>query len=380
MQVWLCLLFVLHVAEGCTLEDHQQRKEITAYTGESVLLPSYCTDLQSNPETFTWNKLNRHEEISSESGQYRNRVQLFNDSSPGNLSLLISHLTEEDGGLYRCKVDGSGFTDISLTVKEALVPGSSLSPEAVTPTPSPKPHTTIYLKTSAEPSTTISSQKEPPQSLPFIPFALVTLIFLHIVVAVVYCTKRTKGCTLEDHQQRKGITAYTGGSVLLPCYCTDPQSRPEKFRWKKYSTNTQRWEELSSESDQYRNRVQLVNDHSPGNLSLLIPHPTEEDGGAYRCTVDGSGFTYRSPQTPQTHCVKIQTKPFDRFVSYQFTLYDSQGNYNFRLLQMALHKEGRAIKDLREPPQSLPFIPFALVTLIFLHIVVAVVYCTKRTK
>ncbi|KAL7888945.1 hypothetical protein AOLI_G00039190 [Acnodon oligacanthus] len=32
------------------------------------------------------------------------------------------------------------------------------------------------------------------------------------------------------------------------------------------------------------------------------------------------------------------------------------------------------------PPQSLPFIPFALVTVIFLHIIVAVVYHTKRTK
>ncbi|KAI4893045.1 hypothetical protein NFI96_006436 [Prochilodus magdalenae] len=73
--------------------------------------------------------------------------------------------------------------------EEAQVPESSVYPEAVAPTPSPRLHSTIYLKTSAEPSTTMSSQKE---SLPFVPFALVTLIFLHIVVAVVYCTKRTK--------------------------------------------------------------------------------------------------------------------------------------------------------------------------------------------
>ncbi|KAL7888932.1 hypothetical protein AOLI_G00039060 [Acnodon oligacanthus] len=33
----------------------------------------------------------------------------------------------------------------------------------------------------------------PPQSLPFVPFALVTVIFLHIIVAVVYHTKRNKG-------------------------------------------------------------------------------------------------------------------------------------------------------------------------------------------
>ncbi|KAL6485672.1 hypothetical protein MHYP_G00050640 [Metynnis hypsauchen] len=33
-----------------------------------------------------------------------------------------------------------------------------------------------------------------------------------------------------------------------------------------------------------------------------------------------------------------------------------------------------------EPPRSLPFVPFAVVTVIFLHIIVAVVYCTKRNK
>ncbi|KAL7872472.1 hypothetical protein SRHO_G00074550 [Serrasalmus rhombeus] len=39
---------------------------------------------------------------------------------------------------------------------------------------------------------------EPPQSLPFVPFALVTVILLHIIVAVVYHNKRTKGSTHTD--------------------------------------------------------------------------------------------------------------------------------------------------------------------------------------
>ncbi|KAL6485628.1 hypothetical protein MHYP_G00050200 [Metynnis hypsauchen] len=45
----------------------------------------------------------------------------------------------------------------------------------------------------------------------------------------------------------------------------------------------------------------------------------------------------------------------------------------FYLLFIGLHVS-------EAPPQSLPFVPFALVTVIFLHIIVAVVYHTKRTK
>uniref|UniRef100_A0AAR2JH88 Ig-like domain-containing protein n=1 Tax=Pygocentrus nattereri TaxID=42514 RepID=A0AAR2JH88_PYGNA len=83
------------------------------------------------------------------------------------------------------------------------------------------------------------------------------------------------------------LTAKRGGLVLLPCYCTDLQTKPERFTWKKYNRNTFTWEEISSESGQYRDRVQLVNGHSPGNLSILISDLTEEDGGDYRCEAEG---------------------------------------------------------------------------------------------
>ncbi|KAI4879273.1 hypothetical protein NFI96_032746, partial [Prochilodus magdalenae] len=194
-------------------------------------------------------------------------------------------------------------------------------------------------------------------SLPFVPFALVVVIFLHIVVGVVYCTKRTKDprvhystgdgddgvdCTPGETRENMNnnyitttaymnITAHTGGSVLLPCSCTDLQTKPEEFIWKKENRNTQERKEIFRESGQYRNRVQLVNDHSPGNLSLLISHLTEGDGGDYECAVKGSHILIR------------------------------------------LTLEGKTLK-------SLPFVPFALVTVIFLHIVVGVVYRTRRTK
>ncbi|XP_036419881.1 embigin-like [Colossoma macropomum] len=248
MLLTFYLLFIgLHVSEGCTLDKREPVISITAYPGGSVLLPCYCTDLHTKPERFSWKKGNTktrtYRVISSESGQYRNRVQLVNGHSPGNLSLLISHLTEEDGGVYWCEVKDL-YKAIRLTVK---------------------------------------------------------------------------GCTLENRGQLLIISAHTGGSVLLPCYCTDLHTTPEEFSWKKDNRYRNTWEEISSESDQYRNRVQLVNGHSPGNLSLLISHLTEEDGGVYWC-------------------------------------------------------------EVIEPPQSLPFVPFALVTVIFLHIIVAVVYHTKRNK
>ncbi|KAF5900308.1 polymeric immunoglobulin receptor-like, partial [Clarias magur] len=105
------------------------------------------------------------------------------------------------------------------------------------------------------------------------------LLFLHI----------TEGCRLEGAGETKPITAYTGGSVLLPCSCTDLHTTSVTFTWKKYIND---WVEISPESDQYKDRFRLVNDHSSGNLSLLISHLTVEDGGDYMCSVTGGETRY----------------------------------------------------------------------------------------
>ncbi|KAK1784456.1 hypothetical protein P4O66_008819 [Electrophorus voltai] len=102
-----------------------------------------------------------------------------------------------------------------------------------------------------------------------------------IVKDVILCV--SAGCSLAENQKTDVITAYTGDSVLLPCSCTDPHAKPESFTWEKYNTRRQTWDVISSESEQYRNRVQLGTAHSPGNLSLLISHLTEEDEGVYSC-------------------------------------------------------------------------------------------------
>uniref|UniRef100_A0AAR2K6V1 Ig-like domain-containing protein n=1 Tax=Pygocentrus nattereri TaxID=42514 RepID=A0AAR2K6V1_PYGNA len=214
MLLTFYLLFIgLHVSKGCTLVNSGRTLDITAYTGGSVLLPCYCTD-STAPEHFIWKYMTMGKVINIDSDQHR--VQLYNGHSPGNLSLLLSNLTEEDGGWYRCDAKMSGYIDIMLTVK---------------------------------------------------------------------------GCPLLNNGTIMEITVHTGGSVLLPCYCTDPHTTPETFSWNKHNQIRSRWEVISSESGQYRDRVQLFNGHSPGNLSLLISHLTEEDGGDYRCDIKGSGYT-----------------------------------------------------------------------------------------
>ncbi|XP_036416363.1 uncharacterized protein LOC118800261 [Colossoma macropomum] len=303
MQVCFYLLLVLHVAEGCTLKGHDQLETITAYSGGSVMLPCYCTDPQDTPETFTWKNLTTNidilKEISSESGQYRNRVQLVNGHSPGNLSLLISRLTEEDGGDYGCKVEGSRNKDIRLSIK---------------------------------------------------------------------------GCTLTNNTERLDITAPTGGSVLLPCSCAELRAKPKTLTWKKYNQNSKKWDSMPIESGQSRNRVQLVNGHSPGNLSLLISHLTEEDGGEYMCDAMKSGLTYIK-FTVEVAPPPKPTPTLDRTIHLKTSAEPSTTTSS--------QKGKSPLNDaagIAEPPQSLPFVPFALVTVIFLHIIVAVVYLTKRNK
>ncbi len=60
--------------------------------------------------------------MSSESPRYKDRVQMFHKMTPSNLSLLISNLTEDDQGTYRCTVNNKTSADTRLIVKgEAVV-------------------------------------------------------------------------------------------------------------------------------------------------------------------------------------------------------------------------------------------------------------------
>ncbi|XP_047674104.1 junctional adhesion molecule-like [Tachysurus fulvidraco] len=117
MMKCLYLLYVVfHVTAGCDLSGNET-VEITRHSGGSVLLPCSCSDLHIKPHTFTWMSYRTGcltDMLNDE--HYRDRLQLFNKSSPGNLSLLISDLREEDQGVYRCSTE-KGHRDIMMYVK-----------------------------------------------------------------------------------------------------------------------------------------------------------------------------------------------------------------------------------------------------------------------
>uniref|UniRef100_A0A8C1P986 Ig-like domain-containing protein n=1 Tax=Cyprinus carpio TaxID=7962 RepID=A0A8C1P986_CYPCA len=191
--------------KGCTLSETERETE-TKYTGDSVLLSCSCEDPNTKPEDFRWTHVESSgTEVSSETPRYKDRVHTFHKTTPSNLSLLISNLTEDDQGTYRCTVNHKTSADTRLIVK---------------------------------------------------------------------------GCVLSEHHITKSSSA--GESVILPCSCEDPQTRPEHFEWTRAAVN----ETLVSDTKEINGRFQTIRD-SPHNLFLRISNLTETDGGLYVCSVNG---------------------------------------------------------------------------------------------
>ena len=118
----------LFVSLGCTLSG-PELTEITVYSGQSVLLPCSCSDLQDKPGYVRWTvESTPMKEIlgirrSSVNDEYKDRMVTFNSAdTPGNLSLLVSQLTEEDSALYICKINGSLYRHIRVHVKGLTAP------------------------------------------------------------------------------------------------------------------------------------------------------------------------------------------------------------------------------------------------------------------
>ncbi|KAF4092137.1 hypothetical protein AMELA_G00017450 [Ameiurus melas] len=131
------MLFV----KDCELVKKTGVEDVTVFTGESVVLPCVCTDLQDKPKSVQWefNRINYFQEIYPEqTGHHRNRVKLVSNNAPGDLSLLISDLTEEDQGLYRCSVQADSRV-VRLYVKVGRRETSTHSRETDTTPPSEPP-------------------------------------------------------------------------------------------------------------------------------------------------------------------------------------------------------------------------------------------------
>ncbi|KAK1803523.1 hypothetical protein P4O66_020742 [Electrophorus voltai] len=112
--------------QSCTLSETPEEKLIK-YPGESVLLPCSCTDHHTKPGTLKWEHLGSSTEstwaeVFNGTAHYTDRIQMFNQNNPANFSLLISNLTEEDHGTYRCTVNNNQSITISLSFKGCTLP------------------------------------------------------------------------------------------------------------------------------------------------------------------------------------------------------------------------------------------------------------------
>lgn len=96
----------------------------------------------------------------------------------------------------------------------------------------------------------------------------------------------SKGCSLKDEETLE-ITRYLGESVLLPCSCADLQAKPQGNRWFR-NINEHIYPPIPT---RYSDRMYMLNQESPGNISLFISNLTAKDDGSYRC--EGYTSSYR---------------------------------------------------------------------------------------
>ncbi|XP_062401767.1 uncharacterized protein LOC134092737 isoform X2 [Sardina pilchardus] len=213
-------------ARGCSLMEKDTTNEIVKSSGESVLLPCSCSPLHAKPESVMWDVINRKGppyrssiEIPITSGPYSGRVQMFNQHLPGNASLLISDLTEEDQGLYRCYLNGDNGERkrINLLIKalDPILPASTSTPKA--PPKTQKPVT-------IEKDIVKNGGGETPL---YVFILLAVLLLLLLLGGVIFLYMRHKG--------QKGAIANSGQMQVEELkddsrvYCTVQETRDDMF-------------------------------------------------------------------------------------------------------------------------------------------------------
>ncbi|KAI5094408.1 hypothetical protein C0J45_16132, partial [Silurus meridionalis] len=250
-------MFCVFVSVGCVLSV-KNHTEITQHKGGSVLLPCSCSDLLSKPQKFTWMFFRPGQWTELNNKHYRGRYQLFNNTSPANLSLLISDLREEDQGVYRCSTEKE-HRDFTLYVKVEQLEACIRQERENIPIPK------LEQLVSSVPrhlQTVIKRRGDATQCVP---------------------TFLESGCELVKKTGVEKVTGFTGESVVLPCVCTDLQNDPMRVTWE-FNKNNHSQEIYSKQTGHHSNRVKLVSKNPPGNLSLLISDLTEEDQGIYTCS------------------------------------------------------------------------------------------------
>lgn len=157
MQSYFYLLLFIPLSESCRFSSYDQ-VDVSAHTGASVLLPCSCRHPQKSVTDPMWTFRRKNTVLpftkintDDKTNQFYFRAQLFNIQSPGNLSLVISQLTEADAGLYRCLV-GHHERFVILTVTELKTLHSIKATDKHCPVPtSPSSTSSSDVSESAKP-------------------------------------------------------------------------------------------------------------------------------------------------------------------------------------------------------------------------------------
>ncbi|XP_064176335.1 polymeric immunoglobulin receptor-like isoform X4 [Anguilla rostrata] len=304
--------------KGCVLSDSEPI-HITGFTGDSVVLYCACTDVQKKPEQVKWtahpggrSTVIFPQSPPSVNDRYKHRVQFLDSVSLGNLSVRLSNLTLSDAGRYTCEADGQ-HRDISLTVK-----GCSLSaPTEVTGytrgsvvltcyctegQPIPNNARWFFFQDSSYmkiwPNLNTGNDRYKDRVIVSKSPGHLSLSLSDLTLSdggTYRCetgghyrdiSLTVKGCVLSDSKPID-ITGFTGDSVVLPCACTD--RKPESVKWTavKGQQSTVICPQFPANGGRCKDRVQVLDSISPGNLSLRLSDLTLSDGGTYRCEADG---------------------------------------------------------------------------------------------
>ncbi|KAF5895273.1 neogenin-like isoform X7, partial [Clarias magur] len=90
-------------------------------------------------------------------------------------------------------------------------------------------------------------------------------------------------CALSGDNNTVHICRHKGDSVLLPCSCSDLNTKHQKLTWWTYRTGSAT-EVLNDEH--YSGRLKVFNNISAANLSLLISDLRVEDDADYSCNTE----------------------------------------------------------------------------------------------
>ncbi|XP_073672708.1 polymeric immunoglobulin receptor-like [Garra rufa] len=128
-----------------------------------------------------------------------------------------------------------------------------------------------------------------------------------------YVRLEVKGCNLVQNSWMFYVTGYSGGSVVLPCSCTELLAKPEHIQWIFFIGNKYKQIYPNEQIESYKNRVKLFNPNTPGNLSLQISALTTDDRGVYQCIVSSlQVVSFRltvlhAEEKPRVHIISLTT-------------------------------------------------------------------------